>query len=78
VFVRAFLGYSRWLWRWVDQTLVDGTVNAAGNLAQYLGGLLREQVQNGQTRQYAAFLMAGVGLLLGLVLIYSGAFACCH
>jgi len=78
VFVRAFLGYSRWLWRWVDQTLVDGTVNAVGNLAQYLGGLLREQVQNGQTRQYAAFLMAGVGLLLGLVLIYSGAFACCH
>jgi NADH-quinone oxidoreductase subunit L len=78
VFVRAFLGYSRWLWRWVDQTLIDGTVNAVGALAQHLGGLLRERVQNGQTRQYAAFLMAGVCLLLGLVLIYSGAFACCH
>jgi NADH-quinone oxidoreductase subunit L len=78
VFVRAFLGYSRWLWRWVDQTLVDGTVNACGAIAQHLGALLRERVQNGQTRQYAAFLMAGVGLLLGLVLIYSGAFACCH
>ncbi|HTB22079.1 MAG TPA: NADH-quinone oxidoreductase subunit L [bacterium] len=72
VFVRAFLGYSRWLWRWVDQGIIDGAVNAVGGFAQHLGALLRERVQNGQTRQYAAFLMAGVCLLLGLVFIYGG------
>ncbi|MGH7442304.1 MAG: hypothetical protein ACREKE_06490, partial [bacterium] len=70
VFVRGLLGYSRWMWRWLDQGLVDGIVNACGALAQYCGSLLRERVQNGRTRQYAAFLAAGVCLLLGLVVIY--------
>jgi NADH-quinone oxidoreductase subunit L len=76
VFVRGFLAYSAWAWRWVDQGLIDGTVNAAGWAAQASGAFLRERVQNGQTRQYAAYLLVGVCLLLGLVLAYGGAFAC--
>jgi len=77
VFVRGLLGYSRWAWRWVDQGLIDGAVNAAGWLAESAGDFLRNRVQNGSTRQYAAFLIAGVCLLLGLVLACKGAL-CCH
>jgi NADH-quinone oxidoreductase subunit L len=77
VFVRGLLGYARWLWHWFDQGLIDGAVNAVGWVSQEAGRLLRERVQNGQTRQYAAFLVAGVCLLLGVVLAYGGA-ACCR
>ncbi len=70
VFVRALLGYSRWLWRWVDQGLVDGTVNGVAAAAQAAGDFLRGRVHNGRTRQYAAYLAAGACLLLGLALIY--------
>jgi NADH-quinone oxidoreductase subunit L len=70
VFVRGFLGASRWLLKWVDQGTIDGAVNLSGRLAQGGGDWLRTRAHNGYARLYAAGLLAGVLLLLALVLRY--------
>jgi NADH-quinone oxidoreductase subunit L len=73
VFVRGFLGASRWLLKWVDQGVIDGAVNLSGRLAQGGGDWLRTRAHNGYARLYAAGLLAGVLLLLALVLRFSAA-----
>jgi NADH-quinone oxidoreductase subunit L len=73
VFVRGFLGLSRWLLKVVDQGLIDGAVNLCGRAAQAAGDWARVRLNNGYARFYAASLLAGVVLLLALVLRYSGA-----
>jgi NADH-quinone oxidoreductase subunit L len=50
------------LWKFVDAGIVDGTVNAVGGLARWLGGALR-LTQNGVIENYA------VGVVLGAVAI---------
>jgi NADH-quinone oxidoreductase subunit L len=72
VFVRGFLGLSRWLLKVVDQGLVDGAVNASGWVAQRGGQFLRERAHTGYARLYAGALLAGVCLLLALVLKFGG------
>ena len=73
VFVRGFLGLSRWLLKVVDQGILDGAVNASGWAAQRGGQFLRERAHTGYARLYAGVLLAGVCLLLALVLMYGGA-----
>jgi NADH-quinone oxidoreductase subunit L len=71
VFVRGLLGFSKLLLRVVDQGLIDGAVNAVGQVAQAAGAGLRLRAQNGNARFYAGALLAGVVLLLGMVLTFS-------
>ena len=72
VFVDGLLALSRGLLRWLDQGLVDGAVNASAWLAEAAGAFLRQKAHSGQIRLYAAALLAGVCLLLGLVWAYAG------
>jgi NADH-quinone oxidoreductase subunit L len=70
VFVRGFLGLSRWLLKIVDIGIIDGAVNLCGRSAQAAGDWARVRLNNGYARFYAAALLAGVVLLLALVLNY--------
>jgi len=47
------------LWHGVDQGLIDGVVNGSAHLARLSGGRLRE-LQSGNTRSYAAWVLVGV------------------
>jgi hypothetical protein len=55
------------VYRFVDQGLIDGTVNLSGEGASESGGLLRK-MQSGRIRQYAS-LMFGAATVLAAVFI---------
>ena len=56
---------GEWMYRNVDQTLVDGAVNGSGSLARGTGGALRP-LQSGKVNLYGALLFgaAAVGALV--------------
>ncbi|HKV03764.1 MAG TPA: NADH-quinone oxidoreductase subunit L [Candidatus Acidoferrales bacterium] len=71
LFVRLFLWIStRVFWHAVDQGVIDGIINGSARVARGSGSRLRE-LQSGNTRSYAAWVVVGaVGftvLLLGLL-----------
>lgn len=51
------------LWRGVDATLIDGTVNGVGHRARGLGSVLR-LLQGGNIRGYAAWVVLGSVLVI--------------
>ncbi len=66
--VRPLIGLSRFAWRWIDQTLIDGTVNAAGSLTRVLGWF-GSLFQTGQVSTYAAILTLGALTILGVLIL---------
>ena len=60
---------GRFIYRYIDQGVVDGTVNASGRGASESGQFLRK-IQTGQVREYAA-LMFGAAVLLVTVFIFA-------
>ena len=64
--VDPILTTSRFLWRVVDATIIDGTVNLIGNgtrAAGWVGSLF----QTGQVNTYAFFLTVGVLIILSVI-----------
>ncbi|HEX7051337.1 MAG TPA: NADH-quinone oxidoreductase subunit L [Longimicrobiales bacterium] len=64
--VRPVLAASRALWRFVDQGLIDGTVNGVGRLSRMFGWM-GTRLQTGQVNTYAFVVVVGVLVLLGFV-----------
>jgi NADH-quinone oxidoreductase subunit L len=63
IIIKPIAWFSRTiLWKVVDATLIDGTVNLIGNSARWLGGALR-LTQNGVIESYA------LGMIVGAVAI---------
>lgn len=58
---------SGWLYRNVDQRVVDGTVNTSGRATKGLGGVL-QPIQSGKVSQYGALLFAAAAVA-ALVLV---------
>jgi NADH-quinone oxidoreductase subunit L len=58
---------GEWVYRNIDQTLVDGTVNGSGSVARGAGGALRP-TQSGKVNQYGALLF-GAAAVAALVLV---------
>jgi len=59
LFVKPLLALSTVVfWRGVDQGMIDGMVNGAGETAKEIGGQLR-RMQSGNIRSYAAWVAAG-------------------
>ncbi|MEY4231453.1 MAG: NADH-quinone oxidoreductase subunit [Actinomycetota bacterium] len=58
---------GEWVYRNIDQTLVDGTVNGSGSVARGTGGALRP-TQSGKVNQYGALLF-GAAAVAALVLV---------
>ena len=61
-------GTAKFLYRFVDQGAIDGTVNASGHAAEGSGQLLRG-LQTGKISNYAALLFGGVVLIAGIFVI---------
>jgi NADH-quinone oxidoreductase subunit L len=64
--VDPVLTTSRFLWRIVDATIIDGTVNLVGNGTRALGWVI-SLFQTGQVNTYAFVLTVGVLVLLSMV-----------
>jgi len=62
--VRPVLGLSRFCWRVIDAGIIDGLVNAAGNLARAVGWF-GSLFQTGALNTYAFVLTLGVLVILG-------------
>ncbi len=66
--VRPILAVSRWTWRWIDQFLIDGTVNAVGNVSR-AAGWFGSLFQTGQVSTYAFILTLGALAMLGVLIL---------
>ena len=53
---------------WFDRNIVDGTVNATGNVTQSVSEKIRA-FQSGKVQQYAMYFLAGV-VMLAILFIY--------
>jgi len=65
--VRPIVAASRGLWRWVDQVLIDGTVNAVGLVSRGVGWV-GSLFQTGQVNTYIFILTLGALAVLGSLL----------
>jgi NADH-quinone oxidoreductase subunit L len=68
VVVRPIVGLSRGLWRFVDNGLIDGTVNGIGYASRAFGWV-GSRLQTGQLNTYAFAAVLGALLLLALVVM---------
>jgi NADH-quinone oxidoreductase subunit L len=68
VFVRGFLGLSRWVLKYFEQGIVDGAVNALATISKGASGYLSENLATGKVRYYAGAVLFGAALILMLVL----------
>ena len=60
------------LWRGADATVIDGTVNGVGRIAQAIGGVLKLS-QSGFIRSYAAWVVAGsIAVIIVMALMGTG------
>jgi NADH-quinone oxidoreductase subunit L len=66
--VRPVLFVSRLLWRFIDQGIIDGLVNAAGYLSRGFGWL-GSRVQTGQLNTYVFAVILGVLAVLAFVVL---------
>ncbi|MCI0434712.1 MAG: NADH-quinone oxidoreductase subunit L [Gemmatimonadetes bacterium] len=68
VVVRPFVVFSRALWRFVDDLVIDGAVNGVGYASRALGWV-GSRLQTGQLNTYAFAVVAGALMLLAFVLM---------
>ncbi len=66
--VQPILGLSRACWRWIDQVLIDGTVNAVGSVSRGVGWF-GSLFQTGQIGTYAFILTLGALVVLGVLIL---------
>jgi NADH-quinone oxidoreductase subunit L len=59
---------GNWIYKYIDQGVVDRTVNASGAGAEGSGQVLRH-IQSGRVQQYAALLFAGATILAGIFIV---------
>ena len=64
--VRPLEGTARFLWKGIDQAIVDGSVNGTGAVVEVSGEIIRG-MQTGQVRTYAGLMFA---CSLALVAMY--------
>ena len=68
VVVRPIIAASRFASRWLDQGLIDGTVNAVGSLTRGLGWF-GSLFQTGQVTTYAVVFTLGALTILGVLIL---------
>ena len=68
VILRPIVSTSRFLWRVVDQGIIDGLVNTLGLFARASGWFV-SLFQTGALNTYALILTVGVLVILGMVVL---------
>ena len=72
LFLRSTTALSRgFLWKVVDETVIDGTANGLADVSRGLGGVARRP-QSGLIRSYAGWVLIGaVAVLLFMSLVWA-------
>ena len=65
---RTSVKTGKFIYRYIDQGLIEGTVNGSGKLSSDSGQELR-RLQTGKVQQYAALLFAGATILAGVFIV---------
>ncbi len=65
---------DRYLWRGVDEILIDGSVNGTGKSVRFLGRTLRK-IQTGFVQNYALAFVIGIIIMVGYLILTIGPFA---
>jgi len=65
---RSSVKAGKFIYKYIDQGLIEGTVNGSGNLSSNSGQGLR-RLQTGKVQQYAALLFAGATILAGVFIV---------
>ena len=65
---RSSVRAGQFIYKNIDQTVIDGAVNGSGQLSTNSGQGLRK-VQTGKVQQYAAILFAGATILAGIFIV---------
>ena len=68
IVVRPVVAASRFAWRWIDQFVIDGTVNGVGALVRGFGWF-GSLFQTGQVTTYAVILALGALTILGALIL---------
>jgi NADH-quinone oxidoreductase subunit L len=68
---KTAVGSGNWVYKNVDQKVVDGAVNGAGSSASGVGAMMR-LTQTGRIQQYAALFFAAVAILAGVFVVVIG------
>jgi NADH-quinone oxidoreductase subunit L len=69
VFVGPLVRFSVFLWKIVDENLVDGAVNGVAAVARG-GSEIFKRLQTGNIQGYALSILVGVVFLVGYFLVY--------
>jgi NADH-quinone oxidoreductase subunit L len=67
-FVAGTVGGARWLWKWIDVLLIDGTVNGVGTFVRLQSATWR-RLQTGNVQHYALTFLLGVIVIVGLLML---------
>ena len=70
VFVGPLIRFSVFLWRIIDDILVDGAVNGVGALARGFSEIFK-RLQTGNIQSYALSILVGIVLMVGYFLVNS-------
>jgi NADH-quinone oxidoreductase subunit L len=68
---KSAVGIGRWVYKNVDQGVIDGGVNGIATVAGATGGELR-RYQTGRVQQYATILFAAAALITGVLVVIVG------
>jgi NADH-quinone oxidoreductase subunit L len=68
LFVNSIVGFSKFLWKYVDEGIVDGIVNGVATVTRGIGGALR-RVQTGLVKDYAFSVLVGVLVIIGYLVL---------
>ena len=65
--IRLVVDGSRWLWRWIDAGLIDGTVNAVGK-AWVVFGWIARPFQTGKVQNYALVMFLALFIVVAVII----------
>ncbi|HEY9166302.1 MAG TPA: NADH-quinone oxidoreductase subunit L [Candidatus Kryptonia bacterium] len=69
IFVKPLVYLSeKYLWRGVDEMVIDGSVNGTGKLVRLVGRLSR-RIQTGLVQTYATIFVVGIILIVGFLIL---------
>lgn len=68
LFVNSIVNFSKFLWKYVDEGIVDGIVNGVATVTRGIGGTLR-WVQTGLVKDYAFSFLVGVLVIIGYLVL---------
>lgn len=68
LFVNSIVNFSKFLWKYFDEGIIDGIVNGVASVTRGIGGILR-WLQTGLVKDYAFSILLGVLVVIGYLVL---------